>query len=92
MENLVHPSQLPSVDRIMQSDSFISLSESYGRDTVLIEVRSKLDQARTRLTNRNNSKGVEKKPEKPNGVPDKTGDSKAPVSYTHLTLPTICSV
>jgi len=57
MENIVHPSQLPSVDRIMQSDSFISLSESYGRDTVLSEVRSKLDQARTNLTNQTSSKG-----------------------------------
>ena len=46
MENLVHPNQLPSVDRVMQSDHFINLSESYGRDTVLSELRIKLDQAR----------------------------------------------
>ena len=77
MENLVHPSQLPSVDRIMQSDSFISLSESYGRDTVLIEVRSKLDQARARLTNRGNSKGVQDNPEHSNRAPDKARESKA---------------
>jgi len=84
MENIVHPSQLPSVDRIMQSDSFISLSESYGRDTVLSEVRSKLDQARTNLTNQTSSKGKQNNLENSTQATDSTSDSKElAIKYLH---------
>ena len=78
MENLVHPNQLPSVDRIMQSDCFISLCERYGRDTVLTEVREKLDHTRTRLIKESNSKDRQNKPD------SSTGDSKTlAIEYLH---------
>jgi len=78
MENLVHPNQLPSVDRIMQSDCFISLCERYGRDTVLTEVREKLDHTRTRLIKESNSKDGQNKPD------SSTGDSKTlAIEYLH---------
>lgn len=53
IENFSHPSQLPSVDRIMQSEFFVDLSNDYGRDAVLSEVRAKLNQARSNLTGQN---------------------------------------
>ena len=78
MENLLHPNQLPSVDRIMQSDCFISLCERYGRDTVLTEVREKLDHTRTRLIKESNSKDRQNKPD------SSTGDSKTlAIEYLH---------
>lgn len=51
MDNLSHPSQLPSLDRILQSTLFTGLCECYGRDTVVSEVRSHLEQLRQQLVN-----------------------------------------
>lgn len=50
IQSFSHPSQLPSVDRIMQSEFFVDLSNNFGRDAVLSEVRAKLEQARAHLS------------------------------------------
>lgn len=50
MNPLSHPSQLPSVDRIMQSDPFLELSQHYGRPEVLSKLRAQIDHIRTTLT------------------------------------------
>ena len=84
MENLVHPNQLPSVDHIMQSDRFASLSESYGRDTVLTEVRTALDQTRSRLLKKGNNNAENKDSENNTPTPDSTDDPKAlAIEYLH---------
>lgn len=90
MENLVHPNQLPSVDRVMQSDHFINLSESYGRDTVLSELRIKLDQARNQLLNQctsngqGNSNSEKRDPAHSTRTPDSPDNSKAlAIEYLH---------
>lgn len=64
MDSLTHPNQLPSVDKILQSDLFAGLSECYGRDTVVNLVREHLDHMRHRLL-KNNAPGTP-----PNGKPE----------------------
>jgi len=49
IESLSHPSQLPSVDKILQSELFTGLTDSYGRDTVLTELRGQLNIVRGQL-------------------------------------------
>ncbi len=52
MESLTHPNQLPSVDKILQSGVFTDLSECYGREVVVNEVRNHLNRVRHDLVNK----------------------------------------
>lgn len=53
MDSLSHPQQLPSVDKILQSELFADLSACYGLDTVTSEVRDRLDALRQQLLQKN---------------------------------------
>ena len=46
---ITHPSQLPSVDRILQQQQFTELEEHFGRDLVIAKVRTHLDDIRKTL-------------------------------------------
>ena len=46
---ITHPSQLPSVDRILQQKEFTELEQQFGRDLVIAQVRSHLNDLRKAL-------------------------------------------
>jgi len=49
MTDLLHPSELPSVDRLLQDKHFIDLAERFGRDSVVTQLRLQLETARQTL-------------------------------------------
>ena len=69
----------------MQSDCFVSLCESYGRDTVLTEVRDKLDLARTRLMTQGNQKGgkEQNQPQNSRSSSDSSDTKSQAIEYLH---------
>lgn len=56
---ITHPSQLPSVDRILQGRQFAKLQEQFGRDTVTAEIRVQLDRIRNTLVNNTDTNNEE---------------------------------
>ena len=49
MSEITHPSQLPAVDKLLQSQAMPALRQSYGQDACTQAVREVLAQARSRL-------------------------------------------